>query len=559
PPSFPNNQYPITNNHLYRTGDLARWLPDGNIEFSGRIDQQVKIRGFRIELGEIENSIAAHPAIKETVVIVRQTGKATRGDVAGENFICAYIVAKEPHREAENSPLEIETLREKLSHSLPAYMIPTYFVPMEKIPLTANGKVDKKALPTPEVKKGEDYTGPRDREEEMVVEIWAEVLDMEKETIDIDADFFTIGGHSLKATVMTGRIQKEMQVTIPLERVFRNPTVRHLAEYIKRERGGGPKEDIKVENLLMLQKATHHGAKNLFMIHGGSGEVEGFVRLARYLDPGINVWGLRAPRLENYTPRDLTVEEIAGEYLGKITQIQPGGPYYIAGWCAGGTITFEIAQQMEQRGDRIEFLAIINSMSPEIALHREVPELSLEAEKELVKSVLQGEQPQPEGAAGEAKPNKARGKARGIEILNRVTQLNQLWAQIVEYLEEVRYEPGQLRRHIPQAIANTTPDFQQQELRGLIYYFNVIRSFAMAREKYIPGGKLKTLMYYFNVTGTEMENRGYWNEYLEQPYKSYDIAGEHSTIFNPPYVAPFSKVFAKLLKKAVEKKGGTKF
>ncbi|MDQ1354923.1 MAG: hypothetical protein QG657_5232, partial [Acidobacteriota bacterium] len=209
----------------YKTGDLARWLPDGNIEFMGRIDHQVKIRGFRIELGEIESRLMKYPGIKESVVLMQEEGR-------GDKYLCAYIV---PNRE-----LVISELREFLSMELPEYMIPSYFVQLEKIPLTPNGKVDRRALPKPGLKASESYTAPRDEIETKLVDIWSDVLGGDalhasqlQTSIGIDDNFFHLGGHSLKTTILASRIEKTFNVKIPLSEIFKNPRIRKLSGYIK--------------------------------------------------------------------------------------------------------------------------------------------------------------------------------------------------------------------------------------------------------------------------------------------------------------------------------------
>jgi tyrocidine synthetase-3 len=203
---------------LYKTGDLARWLPDGNIEYLGRMDFQVKVRGFRIELGEIENQLLKKPGIKEAVVIARP-------DRQGDQYLCAYITVT-------NTTVDVEGLRQYLAAFMPDYMIPSYFVEIETIPLTPNGKVDRKSLPEPQVSKGEDYTAPRTRTENKLVEIWAETLDAAPPDIGIDDGFFQLGGHSLKATVMINKIHREFQVKLTLTQVFRGASIRQLARLI---------------------------------------------------------------------------------------------------------------------------------------------------------------------------------------------------------------------------------------------------------------------------------------------------------------------------------------
>ncbi|NOQ24952.1 MAG: amino acid adenylation domain-containing protein, partial [Bacteroidales bacterium] len=203
---------------LYKTGDLARYLPDGNIEFLGRIDHQVKIRGFRIELGEIENILLKQVSIKECLVLAREENE--------DKYLCAYLVSEEDFNEEE--------IRTYLSASLPDYMIPSYFVALDKIPLTSNGKVNRKALPSPEVKAGDDYVAPSNEIEEKLVKIWSEVLNVPQEEISTTASFFAIGGHSLKATILVSKIHKELSVKLPLKEVFQQQTIKKMAVCISK-------------------------------------------------------------------------------------------------------------------------------------------------------------------------------------------------------------------------------------------------------------------------------------------------------------------------------------
>ena len=208
----------VPGTRMYRTGDLARWLPDGNIEFLGRIDHQVKIRGFRIELGEIEIQLLKHGFIKEAVVVARE-------DKSGSKNLCAYIVSE--------GELTVGEMREYLSRELPEYMIPSYFIQLDKMPLNANGKVDRKALPQPDgsIKTGKEYEAPRNRLEEELVTIWKDLLQVDG--IGINDNFFELGGHSLKAMLLVQKIHKEYHVELPLREVFNSSTIKELANYIK--------------------------------------------------------------------------------------------------------------------------------------------------------------------------------------------------------------------------------------------------------------------------------------------------------------------------------------
>jgi bacitracin synthase 3 len=229
-----NDQCPMTNDYFYCTGDLARWLPNasptgggsgGVIEFLGRIDHQVKVRGFRIELGEIEDKLAHHPLIKEVVVLARQHEN-------GSNFLAAYIVTQ------ENIHLTVSELREFLGSELPDYMIPAYFISLEKFPLTGTGKIDRKALPEPDlsfIDTGTEFIAPTSETEKRLVSIWQQILGLEK--IGIMDDFFQLGGDSILVNRCIALIREELQVEIPLRKFFEKPFIKALAEEIvKKER-----------------------------------------------------------------------------------------------------------------------------------------------------------------------------------------------------------------------------------------------------------------------------------------------------------------------------------
>jgi amino acid adenylation domain-containing protein len=213
----------IPGQRLYRTGDLARFTSDGMVEFLGRVDHQVKIRGYRIELGEIENRLAAHPAVGDTIVLVR-------GDSPRDKHIVAYVV---PRGNGGDEGTLRKELIDHCSASLPSYMIPTFFVFLDQLPLNANGKVDRRALPQPTVEVEQDYQAPADDIEAVMVNLWAAVLDLEAAVIGTNANFFAMGGQSLKATVLAADIQREFSVRVPLTDIFQHPTVAGLARCVR--------------------------------------------------------------------------------------------------------------------------------------------------------------------------------------------------------------------------------------------------------------------------------------------------------------------------------------
>ncbi|MCP4148888.1 MAG: AMP-binding protein, partial [bacterium] len=217
---------------IYKTGDFARWLADGTIEFIGRIDHQVKVRGFRIEPGEIENQLLNHEDIKEAVVLAK--GMNERGPDCGENIgnhICAYITS--------DRELIVSQLREYLSKRLPHYMIPSYFVKVENIPLTPNGKIDRKALASYDtgIDTGVEYIAPDSDIEKGIAETWKEVLKVDK--IGLNDNFFDVGGHSLNLLTVNSRLKKVLGRDIPVVEMFRFPTISTLVGYLNGEETGG--------------------------------------------------------------------------------------------------------------------------------------------------------------------------------------------------------------------------------------------------------------------------------------------------------------------------------
>jgi amino acid adenylation domain-containing protein len=503
PPITPIPHYPI-----YHTGDLARWLPDGNIEFLGRIDQQVKIRGFRIELGEIETSLVNHPAITGAVVIVKEIHR--------EKYLCAYIVS--------SKKITISELREYLSRILPDYMIPSYFTFVEKIPLTPNGKVDGKALPTPEVKMEGEYLAPRNDTEEKLVQIWWEILGIEKDMISIDADFFQLGGHSLKATILASKIRTTLHAVVPVVEIFKNPTIQSLAEYIKNS-------DIKniaaTDHHLTLLKHEINSDKHLFLIHDGTGQVEGYIEFAQRLTIEFNCWGIRTPGLENNAPLNVSIQEIAKQYIKTMKRIQTRGPYFIAGWSLGGTIAFEMACQLEQEGESPAFLGLVDSPGPQPENREKTSDFSVESEVNWALEHL---------------PDNETGKK-----LKNAGNINKAWSIITLHLEERHDGIELIKSLIPHQLARTIPDYHQQGIGQLISYLNQYRTLTNARAVYIPTKKIETTVHYFKASQSPVIFRDCWHDYCTKPINSHEIPGDHLSIFKTPRVDQTVTAFAEVL------------
>ncbi|WPB73702.1 amino acid adenylation domain-containing protein [Archangium violaceum] len=326
---------------LYRTGDCARYLTDGSIEFLGRRDSQVKVRGFRIELAEVEAVLARHPAVRDCVVDAR--------DAASEQkLLVAYVVGK-PGQQTPGSG----ELKRYLKETLPEYMVPSAFMPLESFPLTPSGKVNRRALPAPDFSRQESssaYVAPRTALEVRIARVWEEVLGLHP--IGVRDKFFELGGNSLLAIRLLSRIRTSLGKSPPVAALFQDATVEHLAGLLRQEAGPW-------SPLVELRKGN--GRRPFFCVHAVGGTVLGYVELARLLGPDQPFYGLQSRGLDgDHTPCG-SVEEMAALYLEAVRGVQPTGPYLLGGWSMGGTIALEMARQLRARGEQVELLALIDS------------------------------------------------------------------------------------------------------------------------------------------------------------------------------------------------------
>jgi thioesterase domain-containing protein/uncharacterized protein YbdZ (MbtH family)/acyl carrier protein len=324
---------------LYRAGDLVRSLPDGNLEFLGRIDRQVKIRDFRIEPAEIEVVLCQHPAVRNAVVVARQDGQ-------GNKRLVVYVVL------AKGQSLTLGGVRRFLKEKLPDYMVPSALVIVDHLPLTVNGKVDHRALPAPAAPTAErshPCVSPRDPLEARLVLIWEKVLGVRP--IGVHDNFFDLGGDSLQAAHLFVQLQQVFGQNLSPADLMQAPTVEGLAKVLAQ-----PAPE-KWSSLVPIQ--PRGSRPPLFCIHGIGGEVFGFGALARCLGEDQPFYGLRArppQEAKAYTP----LEEIAAQYLQEVRALQPEGPYYLGGYSLGGTVAFEMAQQLLAQGQHIGLLAVVD-------------------------------------------------------------------------------------------------------------------------------------------------------------------------------------------------------
>jgi len=331
---------PFAEGRLYRTGDLARYLPDGNIEYMGRIDNQVKIRGFRIELGEIETFLNTHPQIQETVVIARE-------DITGNKRIVAYIVG-------DNARLNTNEVREYLKQKLPEYMLPSAFILLKNFPLTPNGKIDRKALPAPELDLSTEgqLILPRDTIELKLAQIWSDLLGINP--IGVTNNFFELGGHSLLAVRLMSHIQQQFHKKLSLATLFQNSTIEQIAHLLRLETNS-------LDWSVLVPIKSQGNKPPLFCIHPSGGNVLCYQDLAYQLDLDRPVYGLQSFGLNPEKQPHTSIEQMASYYIQAIQTVQSHRPYFILGWSLGGIVAFEMAQQLSRQGEEIAFLASVDS------------------------------------------------------------------------------------------------------------------------------------------------------------------------------------------------------
>ncbi|WP_113925697.1 non-ribosomal peptide synthetase [Cognataquiflexum aquatile] len=344
---FVNNPFTtIKGAKMYRTGDLARWLPDGNIEYLGRIDDQVKIRGYRIELGEIESTINSIDGVKESAVILRE-------DLPGQKQLVGYVVCQEP-LQTINRENWIYQVKERLHEILPNFMVPGNIVLLEHLPLTANNKIDKKNLPKPIEKINEKKT-PTTNLEKTISKIWCSAL--KKEIIDIEADFFELGGHSLLAVKVMAALEKEIGSKLAINQIFKHPNILELAkalENINQNQTGW--------NSLVPIKPSGNKPP-LYIVHGVGSTVSIYYSLAKYIEDDQPIYGFQPKGLDGIETPNKSLEEMASYYISLMIDQNPHGPYNISGYSFGGYVAYEMARQLRSMGKQVGKLILFDTSS----------------------------------------------------------------------------------------------------------------------------------------------------------------------------------------------------
>ncbi len=490
---------------MYRTGDAGRLRFDGRFECLARLDDQIKLRGFRIEPGEIEALIKHDARIRDAVVIARE-------DRPGDQRLVAYYVAAESG--APMPTLEGD-LAEALQRRLPSYMIPSAFLALDTLPMTPNGKIDRRRLPAPsdEQRLGTAYLAPRDQIEYALVQLWEALLGRQR--IGIRDDFFRLGGHSLLAVRLYARIEKQFGTALPLATLLERPTIEYLADQIRRaqptrspepaSRAAAPAAAPSFSFLVPIQPSGSGPA--LFCVHGAGGHVLNFWNLSQRLGPKYPLYGFQARGIDGRTKPFARIEEMADEYLRELRTLQPQGPYYLTGYCGGGIIAFEMARKLRAAGQAVALLALLDSYRPGVAT----------------------------GAARD------RRWARVI----RSEGFSDLWRRATARLRrDLRETSLVLSIGMHRALGKPMP-FEVRD-------FWLTQSFLKSARRYPPGiypGKLTVL----RATQVDPELLGVgpelgWSEFAKGGIQAFDVPGDHHSLLQEPHIG----VLAATLKECLE-------
>ncbi|MET7848700.1 amino acid adenylation domain-containing protein [Streptomyces avermitilis] len=476
---------------MYRTGDLGRHRPDGTLDFIGRTDNQVKLRGFRIELGEVETALATFPDVAQAVAMVRE-------EPAGEKRLYGYVVM------ASGRPApEPGELHEHLAAILPEHMVPSVFLTLDALPLTAHGKLDRAALPAPEAAAGTGR-GPRTPQEELLCGLFAETLRVPE--VGIDDNFFVLGGDSLRGARLVSRIRALFGVELGVQELFQAPTVTGMAAVL--EHGTGPGMANALGVLLPLR--AHGSQPPVFCFHAAGGLSWRYTGLLRHLPPDRPVYGLQARVLDTPGHRPADIEEMAADYLAEIRAVQPTGPYHLVGWSLGGLVAQAAAVQLQEAGEEVALLAVLDSYPVHGGVTAPVP-----AEHELLSGLLE-----------------AVGIGTGRSGPERLETGPELTRETVAELLRARGGP----------LAPILAD--RMDALASAY-----RTAVELRERFTPGVFRGSLLLF--VAGADAgqagEKAARWHPYVDGTVVAHAVAGRHEDMLAPGPLAVIGEVLARRL------------
>ncbi len=403
----------------------------------------------------------------------------------------------------KNLPHEDE-LKAYLSTKIPEYMIPSLIFQIDNIPLSANGKVNRKMLVKPVAEKirNINFVPPVTKSQKILADIWSQVL--HTETIGIKDNFYDLGGDSLKAVEIVSKAEK-CGISISLAEMFAHGTIAELSEIVDRKNNA---DFNKNYGNIMLLREGNEDDKELFLIHAGSGEVGGYVELCKHLDKRYKCWAFHALERKEISPENIDMKSLADTYIKNLNKVRPHGPYNLIGWCVGGTIAFEIASQLEKQGDEVRQLILINSNAPSEECRKNVVNFDVSSEAELIKMFAQQHQDM---------------------IKNK--NIDEIWETVLIALQKGLIERDMLKTFIPKTILRVIPNNDSGDERSFIKYINRIRSYVNARDHYIPDKKLNASVTYIGAKDEKIDKREDWQKYVYSDIDFCEVNGSHVSIF----------------------------
>ncbi|HXM36910.1 MAG TPA: amino acid adenylation domain-containing protein [Pyrinomonadaceae bacterium] len=486
---------------IYRTGDMGRRLADGRIKFAGRKDFQVKIRGFRVELGEIESALSQHWLVRECIVVARENN-------AGDKQLVAYVVPRQ-----KQSTIAGE-LRDLLKQKLPEYMVPSSFVLLDSMPLTASGKMNRGALPAPNEFSDRPLATsatPQTPLEKLLSDVWADLLTVK---VGVNDNFFELGGHSLLAVRLFAQIEKKFGKRLPLATLFQAPTVAQLAAILQKD------WTPPWSSLVAIQAA---GSKPpFFCVHALGGNVLEYYGLALHLGMDQPFYALQSQGLDGQRPPHTRIEEMAAHYIKEMRELQPHGPYFIGGRSLGGTVAFEMARQLRAHGEEIGLLALLDSYPAGYS--------------KLLK------------VSATLRPKRSR---LGRRIKSHLANLGTLSIQekLSYVFEKARFGPGMIKSHLWRKV------YRSYETLGrpLPPVLNDVREFnSMAAREYVPqvyDGPI-TLFWASRDLRASYDLVEGWRALAAGEIEVHEIPGTHLDIIEEPHVAELARKLDSCLDRA---------
>lgn len=508
---------------LYKTGDLVRYLPEGNIEFIGRIDNQVKIRGFRVELAEVESVLTQHPDIREAVVL-------TREDQTGSKQLVSYIVSKSKKE-------DLNQIQDFLKEKLPNYMIPSVFVWLDSMPLTTNGKLDRHALPAPEIfqrKSTGDLILPRDGIEFQLAQIWSNLLNLKP--IGVKDNFFELGGHSILAIQLIAKIECHFGKNLPLSVLIQKGTIEDIANILRSSR-----DILPSSSLITIQP---QGNKlPFFCVHPGGGNVSCYLNLASQLGLDRPFYGLQAKGLSSDYEGEKTlntIQDMAKYYIAEIKKIQPQRPYYLGGWCTGGIVAFEMARQFQQQGDEVALLVLMESYLPV-----PIQQINLAQKRALLEQILRTQIPRHEDL-----------DENTLVTLLFAWDLGSLFGREIpiSFQELQQIIPDEQLNHVLEKAKALNILPTEFNLKKITKLWKVFQANLQAMYSYIPQSYSgRTVIFQANEELRELTIYPIinWNQVLIGDTDKYEIPGDHYSIMRNPNVEILATKLKECLNKAI--------